>query len=63
MTLAKANPRRSRSKTVDPNRLPEIPTMQKEEASKMFAGVGEYYIDNNDLDNSVKFFREAVSAR
>lgn len=61
VTLAKANPGRSRSKTVDPNRLPEIPTMQKEEASRMFAGVGEYYIDNNDLDNSVKFFREAVS--
>jgi tetratricopeptide (TPR) repeat protein len=61
VTLAKANPGRSRSKTVDPNRLPEIPTMQKEEASRMFAGVGEYYIDNNDLDNAVKFFREAVS--
>lgn len=61
VALAKVNPGRSRSKTVDPNRLPEIPTMQKEEASRMFAGVGEYYIDNNDLDNSVKFFREAVS--
>lgn len=61
VALVKANPGRSRSKTVDPNRLPEIPTMQKEEASRMFAGVGEYYIDNNDLDNSVKFFREAVA--
>jgi tetratricopeptide (TPR) repeat protein len=60
VTLAKANPLRSRSKSVDPNNLPAVETIQGEAGSKMFAGVGEYYIDNNDLDNAVKFFREAV---
>lgn len=62
VTLAKADPKRSRSTTVDPNNIPTtIGTMKAEQASKLFAGVGEYYIDQNDLDNSVKFFRESVS--
>lgn len=60
VAVTKANPGRSRSKTVDPNNLPAYETIQGPEGSKLFAGVGEYYIDNNDLDNAVKFFREAV---
>lgn len=61
VTLAKIDPKRARSTTVDPNKMPAIGTMKAEQASKLFAGVGEYYIDQNDLDNSVKFFRESVS--
>lgn len=62
VTLAKADPKRSRSTTVDPNNLPStVGTMKADQASKLFAGVGEYYIDQNDLDNSVKFFRESVT--
>jgi tetratricopeptide (TPR) repeat protein len=61
-TLAKVKPRRDRADVVNPNdpRLPHIPTMPPAEASKLFTGVGEYYIDKNDSENSTNFFREAV---
>jgi tetratricopeptide (TPR) repeat protein len=62
VTLAKTDPKRSRSTTVDPNKLPAtVGTMKADQASRLFAGVGEYYIDQNDLENSIKFFRESVS--
>jgi tetratricopeptide (TPR) repeat protein len=62
--LAKVAPRRSREKAVDPNNLPDairLKTMPREEVSKLFAGVGEYYIDTNDSENAINFFREAVA--
>jgi len=61
-TLAKVAPRRNREQVIDPNdpRIPKIASMPKEEASKLFTGVGEYYIDKNDSENAVNFFREAV---
>ena len=61
-TLAKTAPRRARADVVDPNdpRLPKIATMPREEAAKLFTGVGEYYIDKNDSENAINFFREAV---
>jgi len=61
-TLAKTEPRRMRSTTVDPNdpRLKDIPRMSREEASKLFAGVGEYYMDRDDFDKAIDFFRESV---
>jgi superkiller protein 3 len=60
--LAKVAPRRKRETVVDPNdpRLPKFASMPKEEASKLFAGVGEYYIDKNDSENAVNFFRESL---
>lgn len=61
-TLAKTAPRRARADVVDPNdpRIPKIATMPREDASKLFTGVGEYYIDKNDSENALNFFREAV---
>src|ERR1041385_7002614 len=61
-TLAKVAPRRARAQVVDPNdpRLPKIATMPKEDAAKLFTGVGEYYIDKNDSENAINFFTEAV---
>jgi superkiller protein 3 len=61
-TLAKVKPRRQRADVIDPNdpRLPQVPTMPPAEASKLFTGVGEYYIDKNDSENSINFFREAA---
>ncbi len=62
VTLAKAAPRRARLKSVDPHALPDairIRSMPKDEASKLFAGVGEYYVDRDDSVNAVNFFREA----
>ena len=63
VTLAKVTPRRSRTASVDPNdkRLPTIPTMPKEEAAKLFAGVGEYYMDRDDFNNAIDFFRESFT--
>ncbi|HEX6278440.1 MAG TPA: tetratricopeptide repeat protein [Pyrinomonadaceae bacterium] len=62
-TLAKAEPRRTRSVTVDPDdpRLKLIPQMSKDEASKVFAGVGEYYMDRDNYNQAIDFFRESLT--
>jgi len=60
--LAKVNPRRVRADVVEPNKLPpeiKIRTMPKDQASILFAGVGEYYVNQNDYDQAITFFREA----
>ena len=62
VTLAKVAPRRTRVKSVDPFTLPpesKIKEMPADEAAKLFAGVGEYYIDKEDTDNAINFFRQA----
>ena len=63
--LAKVEPRRNRSEVVDPNdpRLkgPELTRMPKEEASKLFAGVGEYYMDRDNYNQAIDFFRESLT--
>ncbi len=63
VALAKVTPRRTRTTVVDPNdpRLKKINTMTPEAASKLFAGVGEYYMDRDDFNNGIDFFRESVS--
>lgn len=61
-TLAKVEPKRTRSAVVTPDKIPtKIKTMPKEQASQIFAGVGEYYIDRSDTDQSIEFFREALT--
>lgn len=59
--LARITPRRVRSEVVNPNdpRLPKIKTMPREQASRLFAGVGEYYMDRDDFDRAIDFFRES----
>ena len=62
--LAKAAPRRARTNSVDPNTLPptaKINLMPKDQASKLFAGVGEWYIDREDSDHAEDFFRTAYT--
>jgi hypothetical protein len=64
VTLAKVTPRRARTEAVDPQNLPSeirVKTMNKVQASKLFAGVGEYYIDKEDTDKAISFFREAFT--
>ncbi|MGQ0543106.1 MAG: tetratricopeptide repeat protein, partial [Blastocatellia bacterium] len=60
--LAKVTPRRTRTAVVNPNdpRIPKIKTMSPGDASKLFAGVGEYYMDQNDYNNAITFFRESL---
>lgn len=61
VALAKVAPRRTRTNSVDPNdpRLKEISRMDRATAAKLFAGVGEYYMDRDDFNNAIDFFRES----
>ncbi len=61
-TLAKVAPDTRRAKIVDPNKLgpkggKDLPPAQ---ASKLFSGVGEYYVDKGDYDLAFDFFRDAI---
>lgn len=61
-TQARTDPGRVRAKVVEPGRIPpSAKTMPKDQASILFAGVGEYYIDRGLLDDAVDVFREAVT--
>jgi tetratricopeptide (TPR) repeat protein len=64
VTIAKVNPKRTRSKEVDPDtvKLGSVDLKRKtpQETSVIFAGVGEYYINQDNLDESVRWFRESV---
>jgi tetratricopeptide (TPR) repeat protein len=59
VALAKKDPRRTRTAVVTPDRLAEIRRMPPEQASKLFAGVGEYWNDREDFKQSSEFFGEA----
>jgi tetratricopeptide (TPR) repeat protein len=61
VALSKVAPRRTRTAVVRPDdpRL-AVKTMPPAEASRLFAGVGEYYMDRDEFDNAIDFFREAV---
>ena len=61
VALAKVAPRRVLSAVVreDDPRLPKIPTMPREEASVLFAGVGEFYMEKDEFARAQDFFREA----
>jgi len=59
--IAKAAPRRTREKTVEPVKLAETGRMTPKEAAKVFAGVGEYYIDREQVDKAIEIFREAAT--
>ena len=60
-TLAKAGPRINRAKALDPYKLPKnIKTLPAAEGSKLFAGVGEYYLDKADYENAIEYFDQAV---
>lgn len=62
VTIAKVTPRRTRTKSVDPNKLPPAAnTLPRAQASKLFAGVGEYYIDQEETDKALEIFRESVT--
>lgn len=62
-TLAKITPRRTRTEVVEPTdaRLKDFTRMDKTQASKLFAGVGEYYMDRDNYNQAIDFFREALT--
>ncbi|MBA2736179.1 MAG: tetratricopeptide repeat protein [Pyrinomonadaceae bacterium] len=57
--VAKVVPRRTREKTVDPVKMGDITRMSPVEAARVFAGVGEYYIDRAEVDKAIDIFRES----
>ena len=58
---ATANMHREVAKVLDPLKLPKnIKTLPAAEGSKLFAGVGEYYLAQKDLDKATEFFHDAV---
>lgn len=60
-TIAKATPRADRTKVLDPTKLPpNARTLPAAQGSKLFAGVGEYYLDQGDHEKAIEFFKDAV---
>ena len=59
--VATSKQHREVAKVVDPSKLPKnYKTLPAADGSKLFAGVGEYYLAENDLDKATEFFRDAV---
>lgn len=65
VTVAKVNPKRTKSKEVNPETIQvtsvEFKRKTPQQASVIFAGVGEYYLNRDDIDQAMEFFRESVS--
>jgi superkiller protein 3 len=63
-TVAKINPKRTKSKEVPPSTVDiksvEFQRKSPQEASVVFAGVGEYFLNQDNLDESINWFRESV---
>ncbi|KXK00019.1 MAG: Tfp pilus assembly protein PilF [Acidobacteria bacterium OLB17] len=54
--------KKDRSPVIAPDKaLASVRTMKRQEASKVMAGSGEYYLQQDDLDNAIDSFREAVT--
>lgn len=59
VALAKKAPRRTRIAAVAPERLADVKRMSPVDASKVFAGVGEYWMDRDDFKQASELFGEA----
>ena len=61
-TIAKVKPNREKAAVVEPNKIPPSAerTMPAAQVSKLFAGVGEYYLQKADFAQSFDFFRDAI---
>lgn len=60
-TIAQTTPRPQRANVVAPDKMGNTKTLPADKAAKLFAGVGEYYIQKGDLDNALDKFRDAMS--
>lgn len=61
ITVAVVKPKRAKTKEVSPNTVNNnvLKTKPKEEVSRIFAGVGEYYLKEQNWDKAIEFFRGA----
>lgn len=64
-TIAKAVQKTRPTKRIDAAEFvkiqPQIARMSKEQASLVFAGAGEYYLERDDVDKGLEFFRESIT--
>ncbi len=61
VTIAQTTPRPNRAKAVTPDKIPKPNTLPPAQAAVLFAGVGEYLIQQGDLENAIDKFRDAMS--
>lgn len=59
-TLAKVTNRVKRIKVVDPVKLPSVKTQSSEDASVVYVGIGQYYINQGNDDEALRYYKEAV---
>jgi len=60
-TVAKTTPATGRAKILDPTKLPKnVLTLPAAEGSRIFSGVGEYYLSQNDFDKAIGVFTDAA---
>jgi tetratricopeptide (TPR) repeat protein len=59
ITVATVKPKRTKTKEVRPETVNKniLQTKPKEEVSRIFAGVGEYYLKEQNWDKAIEFFR------
>lgn len=64
LTIAKVNPKRTKSKEVNPTTVklnsPEFKRKTPQETSVIFAGVGEFYLNQDNIDEAIGWFRESI---
>ena len=61
-TIARTAPQTNRATIITPDKLPpQKNTLSAAQAAKLFAGVGEYFIERGELDNAIDKFRDALS--
>lgn len=61
-TIAVSKPKRTKTKEVNPNTVNDniLKTKPKGEVSRIFAGVGEYYLKEQNWDKAIEFFRGSI---
>jgi superkiller protein 3 len=60
-TVAKLHPNREVAKALDPAKVPKnVGTLPAPQGSKIFAGVGEYYLQQGDVEKALDLFRDAA---
>ena len=59
-TLAKVQPRRQKATAVDPAKSPVSKSLPPAQGAIRFAGVGEFYLANGDLELALEAFRDAL---
>jgi tetratricopeptide (TPR) repeat protein len=61
-TVAKTQPKVNRARSLDPTKLPRnARTLPAAQGSKLFAGVGEWYLEKGDFARAIEVFNDAIT--